>query len=105
MFILARGGQTFARLSFHVGPGGSMSLPVEVDFSGGFPAADPNQWEEEYLANVNVADAPLPWPMERVDDEPDFDWLDWPLPYSLEPDQETFRRSHDVECDDRDEPL
>ena len=32
MFILARGGQTYARLRFNVGPGGHVQIPVEVDF-------------------------------------------------------------------------
>ncbi len=30
MFILARGGRSYARLRFHVGPGGDIELPVQV---------------------------------------------------------------------------
>ena len=52
MFILARGGQTYARLEFHVGPGGSLLLPVEVDFTRPFPAANQAAWWEEYHACV-----------------------------------------------------
>ena len=56
MFILARGGQTYARLRFNVGPGGSMEIPVEVDFSRSCPAADQVAWKQEYLQAVEVAD-------------------------------------------------
>jgi hypothetical protein len=52
MFILACGGQTYCRLEFHVGPGGAILLPVEVDFTLPFPAADQAAWREEYLASV-----------------------------------------------------
>ena len=59
MFILARECQTYARLSFHVGPGGSLVVPVEVDYSRSFAASDQDAWEQEYLANVRVASPPL----------------------------------------------
>ena len=52
MFILARGGQSYARLRFHVGPGGDVDLPVHVDYSRPFPASNHAAWQEEYLANV-----------------------------------------------------
>jgi len=56
MFILAQGGQTYARLRFNVGPGGAMEIPVDVDFGRSFPAADQSAWEQEYLQAVEVAD-------------------------------------------------
>jgi hypothetical protein len=52
MFILAGGGQTFARMQFNVGPGGSLLLPVEVDYRRPFKASDQAAWGEEYSANV-----------------------------------------------------
>ena len=58
MFILARGGQAFARLEFHIGPGGSLVLPVEVDYSRPFPASDDRAWRKSYLANVQVEEWP-----------------------------------------------
>ena len=58
MFILARGGQCFARLQFNVGPKGSMNLPVEVDYRRPFKASDHAAWREEYLANVEVFEWP-----------------------------------------------
>ena len=59
MFILAHQCQTYARLSFHVGPGGSLVVPVEVDYRRPFAASDQEAWEQEYLANVRVASPPL----------------------------------------------
>jgi proteasome lid subunit RPN8/RPN11 len=53
MFILARGGQTYARLRFNVGPGGHVQIPVEVDFHRTFAASDQPAWKEEYKANVH----------------------------------------------------
>ena len=58
MFILARGGQCYARLEFHVGPGGYLLLPVEVDYSRPFPASDHAAWCEAYLDNVQVEEWP-----------------------------------------------
>lgn len=52
MFILARGGQAYARLRFNVGPGGSVILPTVVDYSRPFPASDFDAWDLEYRACV-----------------------------------------------------
>jgi hypothetical protein len=57
MFVLARGGRTYARLQFNVGPAGSMEIPVEVDFHRPFGAADQVAWKREYTDAVeNEAD-------------------------------------------------
>jgi hypothetical protein len=61
MFIVARGGQSYARLRFNVGPGGSLEIPVQVDFSQPFPAAEHAAWQAEYQANVQAAECPLGW--------------------------------------------
>ena len=52
MFILARGGQTYARLRFNAGPSGSLILPVEIDYSQPFPASDWAAWDAEYAESV-----------------------------------------------------
>ncbi|MEQ8786701.1 MAG: hypothetical protein RIC55_10400 [Pirellulaceae bacterium] len=52
MFILAQQGQTYARLRFNVGPGGSTEIAVEVDYEVPFAAADHEAWEVEYCQNV-----------------------------------------------------
>ena len=54
MFILAHGGKAFARLRFNVGPGGDVSIPVEVDYSRPFAPSDFAAWEAEYKANVKA---------------------------------------------------
>jgi hypothetical protein len=59
MFVLARRGQTYARLRFGVGPGGSWKIPVEVDFGCPFPAPDQAAWEQEYVEAVQIVGHPL----------------------------------------------
>jgi proteasome lid subunit RPN8/RPN11 len=49
MFILARGGQTFAELSWRHGGPASIPLDVEVDFTLPFEGSDAEAWEAEYL--------------------------------------------------------
>ena len=57
MFILARGGQSFARLRCNVGPGAEMQLPVDVDYRRSFERSDREAWEAEYQACVQVREA------------------------------------------------
>ncbi len=52
MFILARGGQTYARLRFSSGPGGAVILPVEIDFSQPFVGSDWAGWDAEFARSV-----------------------------------------------------
>jgi proteasome lid subunit RPN8/RPN11 len=54
MFILARGGQSYARLRYNVGPGVDVKISVEIDYGPPFAASDREVWQEEYLANVCV---------------------------------------------------
>lgn len=54
MFILARGGSTYARLRFNVGPSAEMEIPVCIDYSQPFSGCDLDEWEQEYLSNVSV---------------------------------------------------
>ena len=55
MFILARGGQTYARLRFNIGPGGALEMPTEVDFALPFAASQHEAWQEEYDENVGLS--------------------------------------------------
>lgn len=48
MFILAMGGQTYARLKFGCGPGAEILVPIEIAWDVPFAAADHDAWEEEY---------------------------------------------------------
>jgi hypothetical protein len=52
MVIVAKCGQTYARLQLNVGPGGSLQIPVDTDFSDPFPGADHASWGKEYLESV-----------------------------------------------------
>lgn len=48
MFILARGGETYARLRFGCGPGAELRVPVEIAWDVPFAGADYETWEDEY---------------------------------------------------------
>ncbi|WP_231756494.1 Mov34/MPN/PAD-1 family protein [Lignipirellula cremea] len=60
MFILAQGGETYARLQFNQGPGGSLLLPVETDFTRPFAGSDEAAWRQQYVDNVVDETAQLP---------------------------------------------
>jgi hypothetical protein len=57
MFILARGGQTYARLRYNSGPGVDVKLPAEVEFCRTFAGSDFDRWRDEYVANVRAPEA------------------------------------------------
>jgi proteasome lid subunit RPN8/RPN11 len=67
MFILARGGQCYARLRYNVGPGVDVELQVDVDYSRPFGASDIDLWQAEYLTNVRV---PPPEPPKKANTHP-----------------------------------
>jgi len=52
MCIAAQDGGTYARLRFNAGPGGEVKIPVCVDYSYEFDAADFEVWKQQYKANV-----------------------------------------------------
>jgi len=54
MFILAQGSRTYAKLSFNVGPGGQVLIPVEIDYSCDFGPANRQFWDAEYQANIRA---------------------------------------------------
>jgi hypothetical protein len=60
MAILARGGQTSARLRFSAGPSASLAIGTSVDYLEPFGESDWEQWEAEYEACVR-AEAPAGW--------------------------------------------
>ena len=88
MFILAREGQTFARLQFNVGPGGSVEIPVEVDYRHPFTGSDFDAWEQEYLANVQSEPTMFGWCNDNdlqlespFGDKRDADWYEGWMEY------------------------
>ncbi len=56
MFILARGGRTYARIRYNRGPSAEIELRTQVDFSHPFEASDELAWEVEYHENVSAYD-------------------------------------------------
>ena len=82
MFILARGGESFARLRFNVGPSGHAVVPVEIDYGQEFEGSDADAWEAEYEANVYAGKEDFTGLAFGFDDEDDMasgaypsDWL------------------------------
>jgi hypothetical protein len=69
MFILACGGQCYARLRYNVGPGADMELPVQVEYSRPFEGSNLELWSEEYLANVQVPPTDPPKKVSSTDDQ------------------------------------
>jgi proteasome lid subunit RPN8/RPN11 len=55
MFILSKTDDVYCRLRFNVGPGGSLEIPVTVDYRHGFSGSNFSAWEAEYQANVRTA--------------------------------------------------
>jgi hypothetical protein len=56
MCIVARGGETYCRLRFATGPGGSFEIPVEIDFARKFDASNHSSWSGEYATAVRPAE-------------------------------------------------
>lgn len=105
MFILARGGETYTRLRFNVGPGGALEIRNEVDYSQPFDAACQDEWAQEYhelvvedgtfqsVLDDETQDIQMPWEdtgldlVERVnrdlrqvaEDEERQAWFDWQM--------------------------
>ncbi|MEZ5941362.1 MAG: hypothetical protein R3C18_08230 [Planctomycetaceae bacterium] len=83
MFILARGGASYARLRLNGGLSLDVKLRVEVDYSAEFPPSDPTAWEAEYHQHVQQQMAvPRPRKGRKRQDIPkqllpddDTDWL------------------------------
>jgi hypothetical protein len=75
MVILARGGASYARLQYRIGPGGAWEIPVEIAYAEEFPATDHVAWRRDYQSLVEVE------PEWRFDDVVDFRRPpeDWPF--------------------------
>ena len=56
MFIVAQNNKTYAKLSFNVGPGGRVLIPVEIDYSREFGPSEHELWYAEYAANVKAVE-------------------------------------------------
>ena len=52
MLIVAQNDKTYAKLSFNVGPGGQVLIPVEIDYANDFGPSNQELWDAEYAANI-----------------------------------------------------
>ena len=89
MFILAREGESYARLRFNVGPRAELEIPVDVDYTQFFAGCEPEVWEHEYLANVqpqqvvrNTLSKSEPILASPFDEEPTSEWYESWLDYT-----------------------
>ncbi len=79
MFIMTRNGTSYARLHFSAGPEGDVLLPVRQDYASPFPAANHEEWECEFFANIHpveltglaahIGNPDRDWPEEQLGDE------------------------------------
>ena len=82
MAILARGGETYARLHWRQGGASHIPLRVEVKFDVPFEGTDHDAWQEEYAENVHDCSHQVHrvrqqrWPDERSVDPLDELFLD-----------------------------
>jgi hypothetical protein len=89
MFILARDGDTYARLRFNVGPKSQSVIPVRIDYGRPFSGSNPDAWEEEYQANIHpepdLANVKVDRPLAAFGaDDPWDTWLDLLDPEEVE---------------------
>jgi proteasome lid subunit RPN8/RPN11 len=61
LFVLAQDNKTYAKLTFNVGPGGQILIPVAIDYSKDFGPSDRELWDAEYAANIRA----IEWIAER----------------------------------------
>jgi hypothetical protein len=69
MFILARGGQTYARLQFRAGPGAQLIMPVQIDWGRPFAGADEQAWEADYMASIRPHEWGADWEQRFLDEQ------------------------------------
>ena len=65
MLIVAQNDKTYAELSFNVGPGGQVLIPVEIDYTQDFGPTNQELWDAEYAANVEAIEWPRELPCDK----------------------------------------
>lgn len=112
MFILSRTQETYARLSFHVGPGAAVQIPVSVDWRAwpalaSAPAFSLGEvvaaWQKEFAANiVRVSEnlrlfappQPVPDAALELTPEPTLEMWEWPIfDHQLWEEYESYERN------------
>jgi proteasome lid subunit RPN8/RPN11 len=96
LFVVAQDNKTYAKLSFNVGPGGQVLIPVGIDYSQDFEASNQELWDTEYKANVKAAEW-LSSQTRKHEKSADHDLTGYALPYDfieeferMEPEERQF---------------
>lgn len=77
MFILARGGASYARLAWNRGLRAALKISVEVDFHSPFTGSDRAAWQQDYGRCVRPY--ATQWPADSLDRELEALWSDDPV--------------------------
>jgi len=56
LFVVAQNDNAYAKLSFNVGPGGQVLIPVEIDYTHAFGPSNQELWDAEYASDVKAAE-------------------------------------------------
>jgi len=56
LFVVAQNDKTYAKLSFNVGPGGQVLIPVEIDYAQDFGPSNRKLWDTEYATNIKAVE-------------------------------------------------
>lgn len=86
MFIVAQNNKSYAKLSFNVGPGGQVLIPVEVDYSQEFGPSNQEMWDAEYTANIKATTWLSSFDRNSNKDDKSLvtdDFSDYALPYDF----------------------
>ena len=82
LFVVAQDNKSYAKLSFNVGPGGQVLIPVGIDYSQAFGPTNQELWDTEYASNVKASE----WLSSRTrkdDDSTRHDLNGYALPYDF----------------------
>jgi proteasome lid subunit RPN8/RPN11 len=83
MFILAQDNKTYTKLSFNVGPGGQVLIPVEIDYSVDFGPSNQQAWDSEYKTNITATTWHSDFTSKETLTAADNDLSDYALPYDF----------------------
>lgn len=96
LFVVDRRNQTYARLSFNIGPGANILIPVRVDYSRNFDPSDHDRWDAEYNASI-MPEIRLSTNWKNSNEKQESDYRDHALPYDfaeeleqMEPEERRF---------------
>ena len=96
LFVVAQNDKTYAKLSFNVGPGGHVLIPVGIDYSQDFGASNRELWDTEYTANIKATEW-LSNRTRRQENSANHDISGYALPYDfieeferMEPEERQF---------------